>query len=279
LISSKDKENVMVSWVQDLFRTEKPVIAMAHVPALPGTPRYNRQASMQYLVDQVCDDVAYLVAGGVDAIMFCNEDDRPYVFKAGIEQIAAMTRVITELAPKTIPFGVDFLWDPMAAIAIAHATGASFIREVITGTYESDMGIWSPNAGEVMRFREQIGASNIRMFFNIVPEFGVSLGNRTAAQRARSVAVSSLADVILVSGSMAGSTPDISVFEEIKKLGLDVPIFLNTGARVENIGDFLKCADGVIVGSALKVDGYTWNRVDSARVKAFMDRVNEARNQ
>jgi len=279
LISSKDKENVMVSWVQDLFRTEKPVIAMAHVPALPGTPRYNRQASMQYLVDQVCDDVAYLVAGGVDAIMFCNEDDRPYVFKAGIEQIAAMTRVITELAPKTIPFGVDFLWDPMAAIAIAHATGASFIREVITGTYESDMGIWSPNAGEVMRFREQIGASNIRMFFNIVPEFGVSLGNRTAAQRARSVAVSSLADVILVSGSMAGSTPDISVFEEIKKLGLDVPIFLNTGARVENIGDFLKVADGVIVGSALKVDGYTWNRVDSARVKAFMDRVNEARNQ
>ncbi len=266
----------MVSWVQDLFGTKKPVIAMAHVPALPGTPRYNRQAGTKHLVDQMSDDVAHLVAGGVDAIMFCNEDDRPYVFKAGIEQIAAMTRVVTELAPKTIPFGVDFLWDPMAATAIAHATNASFIREVLTGTYESDMGIWSPNAGEVMRFREQIGANHIRMFFNIVPEFGVSLGNRSAAQRARSVAVSSLADVILVSGSMAGSTPDISVFEEIKGLGLDVPVFLNTGARVENIGDFLKVADGVIVGSALKVDGYTWNKVDSVRVKAFMDKVNEA---
>jgi len=217
------------------------------------------------------------VQEGVDAIMFCNEDDRPYVFRAGIEQIAAMTRVVTELAPKTIPFGIDFLWDPFAALAIAHATGASFIREVLTGLYESDMGVWSPNAGEVLRFRKQIGASKVRVFFNIVPEFASPLGTRSVAQRAKSVVVSCLPDVILASGPMAGAEPDVTALRQIKEAIGDVPVFVNTGAKEENITAFLDVADGVIVGSSLKVDGYTWNPVDPSRVASFMAVVQNAR--
>jgi len=267
----------MASWFNELFGSDKPVIAMAHVPALPGTPRYNRQAGVAYLVEQMRPDVEHLLRGGVDAIMFCNEDDRPYVFKAGIEQIAAMSRVVAELKPDNLPFGVDFLWDPMAALAIAHATGAKFVREVLTGLYESDMGLWSPNAGEVMRFRENIGAGSIRVFFNVVPEFGLSLGGRTVSQRARSIVVSCLADVILISGAMAGEEPDISFFEEVKSVVGDVPVLLNTGAKVNNVAAYLKVADGVIVGSSLKRDGYTWNPVEPARVEAFMAEVNRAR--
>jgi len=56
-----------------------------------------------------------------------------------------------------------------------------------------------------------------------------------------------------------------------------VPVLLNTGARAETIADFLTVADGVIVGSSLKVDGYTWNPVDPSRVRAFMDAVRSAR--
>ncbi len=264
-------------WFKTLFATDKPVIAMAHMPALPGTPRYKREAGVEHLVEQVRPDVVHLMEGGVDAVLFCNEDDRPYVFKAGIEQIAAMSCVIADLAPKNIPFGVDFLWDPMAAMAIAHATGAKFVREVLTGLYESDMGLWAPNAGEVLRFREHIGAGNIRVFFNVVPEFGLSIGGRTVAQRARSIVVSCLADAILISGPMAGEEPDISFFEEVKSVVGDVPVLLNTGAKVNNIAAYLKVADGVIVGSSLKRDGYTWNPVEPTRVEAFMAEVNRAR--
>jgi membrane complex biogenesis BtpA family protein len=266
----------MNSWIKECFQTHKPVIAMAHIPALPGTPRYEPTKGIQYLVERVRPDVEYLTREGVDAIMFCNEDDRPYVLKAGIEQISAMTRVITELAPKTIPFGVDFLWDPLAAIAIAHATGGSFIREVLTGVYESDMGFWSPNAGEVLRFRNQIGAQKVRVFFNIVPEFASHVGLRNVAQRAKSMVVSSLPDVILVSGPMAGAEPDIATLAEIKEAVGEVPVFVNTGAKEENIGAFLSIADGVIVGSSLKVDGYTWNPVDPERVSQFMAAVKKA---
>ncbi len=260
-----------------LFNTQKPVIAMAHVPALPGTPRYDAEKGMNYLVDHVKQDVETLLSGGVDSIMFCNEDDRPYVLQAGIEQIAAMARVVAETKPNTIPFGTDFLWDPMAAMAIANATGASFIREVFTGVYESDMGLWRPDAGKVMRFRRQIDGQNIKVFYNVVPESASALGTRTMAQRAHSIKVSCLPDVILVSGPMAGSEPEFSYLEEIKQAVGDTPVFLNTGAKVENIAQFLKVADGVIVGSGLKVDGYTWNPVEPDRVKRFMDEVSQVR--
>jgi membrane complex biogenesis BtpA family protein len=268
----------MPDWMHTLFRKTKPVIAMAHIPALPGTPRHDQAGGMAKLVDLVRADVERLVTGGVDAVMFCNEDDRPYVFKAAVEQVAAMTRVVTECAPKDLPFGVDFLWDPCAAIAIAHATGAAFTREVLTGLYESDMGIWAPPAGEAMRLQRNIGAGRVKVFYNIVPEFASALGTRSIAHRAKSAVVSSLADAILISGPMAGEEPPLQVFEEVKAIIPTIPVLVNTGAREDNVAQFLRVADGVIVGSSLKEGGHTWNRVDPDRVKRFMERVCAVRN-
>lgn len=263
-------------WFETLFKKKKPIIAMAHLPALPGTPRYDTEKGVQHLVDWVRRDVKSLVEGGVDAVMFCNEDDRPYVFEAGIEQIAAMTRVITEAKPETIPFGVDFLWDPKAAIAMAKATEASFIREVLTGVYESDMGLWAPDAGGFARYRSMIDADDVRVFYNVVPEFASPLGSRSEVERAHSAVVSSLADVILVSGKMAGAEADLSVIKDIKQ-HVDVPVLVNTGVKPHNVKDYLSVADGAIVGSSLKVDGYTWNPVDPENVRKLMEKVEELR--
>ena len=278
LLAQPDEKHNMSSkgWFKELFSKPKPIIAMAHIPALPGTPRYDREKGVEHLIEWVRKDVENLERSGVDAIMFCNEDDRPYVFEAGIEQIAAMTRVITETKPSSIPFGVDFLWDPKAAIAMAYATGASFIREVLTGVYESDMGLWAPDVGEFMRFRSNIGAENIRIFFNVVPEFASPLGSRSEVERAHSAVVSSLADVILVSGKMAGSEADLSVIKDIKE-HIDVPVLVNTGVKPRNVKEYLSVADGAIVGSSLKIDGYTWNPVDPDRVAKLMVLVEELR--
>jgi len=263
-------------WFDDLFQVSKPIIAMAHLPALPGTPRYDREKGVDHIVEWVARDVAHLVAGGVDAIMFCNEDDRPYVFEAGIEQIATMARVVAETKPTGIPFGVDFLWDPRAPMAVAHATGGQFIREVLTGVYESDMGLWSPNAGRLARFRSQIGADDIRVFYNVVPEFASPLGSRSEVERAHSAVVSSLADAILVSGKMAGAEADLTVIEAIKE-AVNAPVFVNTGVKPHNVRDYLSVADGAIVGSSLKEDEYTWNPVDPRRVEQLMKQVKQVR--
>src|SRR3972149_1157371 len=202
--------------IQTLFGIEKPVIAMAHLPALPGTPRYDPISGVDGILTQVERDIKHLLNGGVDAILFCNEDDRPYAFHAGFESAAVMTHVVTLLHPKDRPYGVDFLWDPMAALAVAKATGAAFIREVISGVYESDMGIWSPDTATIFRYRRQIDAEKVRIFANITPEFASPLGDRSAADRARSLAVSTIVDAILVSGPMAGSEPQLSSLREVK---------------------------------------------------------------
>jgi len=268
----------MPQLLQKIFGSPKPVIAMAHVPALPGTPRYDAAMGIDGLVDRVRIDVRHLLAGGVDAVMFCNEDDRPYVFHADLGSVAVMTRVITELRPADRPFGTDFLWDPMAALALARATGAAFIREVVTGLYESDMGLWAPDAGALYRYRNQLQAQDVAVFANITPEFASPLGSRTIAQRAKSAVVSSVVDAILIAGPMAGAEPDLEHLREAKQaVGDSVPVLLNTGARLENIARFLSVADGVIVGSSLKVDGQTWNPVDPARVQAFMAEVKRVR--
>ena len=60
----------------------KVVIAMAHIGALPGTPLYDADGGMAKLIDDVAADLEKLQAGGIDAMMFGNENDRPYLFKA-----------------------------------------------------------------------------------------------------------------------------------------------------------------------------------------------------
>ncbi len=266
--------------LEELFGQPKPIIAMAHFPPLPGTPRYDERAGIDGLLERVAVDVEKLMRGGVDGLLFCNEGDRPYAFKAEPEAVAVITRVMTDVAPRDFPIGVDFLWDPKTALAIALATGACFVREVFTGVYESDMGLWQPDAAALLRYRRSIGAEPVRIFNNITPEFASALGNRSIGQRARSALVSSLVDAILISGPMAGSEPDLSWIREAKEsVGIDIPVILNTGARVDNIREFLRVADGVIVGSGLKVDGYTWNPVDEARVHAFVAAANEVRRE
>lgn len=269
-----------MSVIKDLFGVIKPVIAMAHIPAIPGTPRYDPVKGIDGALEAVRKDVNNLLANGVDAIMFCNEDDRPYKFQADFEAVAVMTRIITELRPKDHPFGADFLWDAKAPLAICKATGGTFIREVITGVYESDMGIWAPDAAAFYRYRHTIDADHIRVFANITPEFASPLGTRDIAQRAKSAVVSTLVDGILIAGPMAGAEPDFSWVKNAKDaVGMNVPVLLNTGAKQENIRQFLSVADGVIVGSSLKVDGQTWNPVDPGRVKAFMDEVRGFRKE
>ena len=268
-----------MSRFRSLFpRAERPLVAMAHLPALPGTPLYDAAAGRAGIVDAVRRDVAILVEAGFDAILFCNENDRPYQLRAELASAALMARVVTECRPEGLPFGADFLWDAECALAVAAATGASFMREVLTGQWESDMGPWAPDAAHVLRERRRLDADGLAILMNVTPEFASGLSGRTPAQVARSVAVSSIPDAILVSGPMAGEGPDESTLAAVREaVPDDVPVLLNTGAKAATIARMLRIADGCIVGSDLKVDGGTWNPVDRERVRRFVAAADDAR--
>jgi membrane complex biogenesis BtpA family protein len=203
--------------LKDLFGVTKPVIAMAHFPPLPGTPLYDAKSGVDGMLESMRTDMGKLLAGGVDGILFCNEGDRPYALKADLEAAAVMARVITELRPTDRPFGVDFLWDPRLPIAVGMATGASFVREVFTGVYESDMGLWSTDAAATLRYRHNIGADHIRVFYNVTPEFASFLGVRSWVSEPKARVISSMADVILVSGMAAGTEPRLDTSKKLKQ--------------------------------------------------------------
>ena len=109
-----------------VFGDTKPVIAMVHLGALPGAPLYDADAGLDGLVDGAMADLDALQAAGVDAIMFGNENDRPYEFDVDRASTATMAYVIGRLRDRiTVPFGVNVLWDPQSTVALAAATGAA----------------------------------------------------------------------------------------------------------------------------------------------------------
>ena len=261
------------------FGTQKPVIAMLHFPGLPGRPRHNRELGRSHLVDVVGRDLETLQGAGVDGVLFCNENDIPYQLVVGPEIPAAMAAVIGELrASVRVPFGVNILWDAKATLAVARATGATFIREVLTGVYESDLGLISPAIGDLAGYRTAIGADDVALFDNISPEFSSVLGTRTIGDRARSAAFLGV-DAILISGPAAGMPFAMSDLSAAKEAVPDLPVFANTGVNADRLDEILAVADGVIVGTSLKVDGDTWSRVDPARAERLMDTARAIRSR
>jgi uncharacterized protein len=263
-----------------VFGPGKPVIAMVHFGALPGSPLHDPARGIDGLIDGVSKDLDALQQAGFDAVMFGNENDRPYEFAVDAASTATMAYVIGRVRDRIeVPFGVNVLWDPSSSIALAAATGAAFVREIFTGTYASDMGPWTPDAGKAMRYRDRLHRSDMALLYNVSAEFAYSLDQRPLPDRARSAVFSSIPDAILVSGQITGEAASMSDLEAVKKALPETPVLANTGVKHATVGDVLRIADGCIVGSSLKVEGNTWNPVDPERAAEFMRLARAARGE
>ena len=257
---------------QTMFGKPKAIIAMAHFPPMPGQPLHDDGGGVAALVDAVRRDVEILAESGVDAVMFCNEGDRPYRTEVGPEVPAVMAAAITEIKRDlALPFGVDILWDPLAALGLARAVGASFVREVFSGAYAGDFGVWNTDPARALEYRRRIGADDVKLFFNVTAEFAAPLAPREIGLTARSAVFSSLADAVCISGVVTGAGVDLADLTAAKEaVGGAVPIIANTGVAPATVAEILSVADGCIVGTALKRGGNTWNEVDPSRVARFV---------
>jgi membrane complex biogenesis BtpA family protein len=267
-----------MSWLRELFGVVKPIIAMCHLKALPGDPGYDPAKGMDYIIESARRDLRALQAGGVDGVMFSNEASLPYLTKVEPITLACMGRVIGELRSDIqVPHGVNVLWDPSASIDVAVATGAYYVREIFTGVYASDYGLWNTNAGEVIRHRQAVHGGHVRLLFNIVPESAVYLGQRDPADIARSTVFNARPDALCVSGLTAGAETSAEVLQRVKAAVPDTPVLANTGVNLNNVEAQLRIADGTVTATYFKRDGYIWNEVDVERVRAFMEKVRAVR--
>lgn len=261
----------MATWLDEVFDVRKPVVGMCHLPALPGDPGYDAHGGMKKVVAHGRREIAALQEGGVDGILISNEFSLPYLTSTEPITAIAMARVIGELRSEIgVPFGVNVLWDPVASIDVAVSTGASFVREVFTGVYASDFGMWNTDVGRAARHRARVGASGVRLLYNIVPEAASYLANRDLAQMTRSTVFNGAPDGLCVSGLTAGAATDTSTLRIVKENAGDVPVFVNTGVRPDTVAESLAHADGAIVGTWFKRDGAFVNDVEPARVAELM---------
>ncbi|WP_411502337.1 BtpA/SgcQ family protein [Brevibacillus centrosporus] len=269
-----------MTWLKDVIGTEKAIIAMCHILPLPGDPYYDKGKGMEYVVEMTRKDLLALQEGGVDAVMFSNEFSLPYLTDVRTETVAAMARIIGELKKEiTVPFGVNVLWDAKKSLDLAAATGAGFVREIFTGVYASDFGIWDTNVGETIRHQHRIGAEQVKLLFNIVPEAAKYMADRDIESISKSTVFNNRPDALCVSGLTAGTETDAQLLQRVKAIVPHTVVLANTGMRLENVEQQLAIADGAVVGTTFKVDGKFENHVDPNRVQAFMDKVKAFRAQ
>lgn len=263
-----------MQWLHEVFGTVKPIIAMLHLLALPGDPEFDGDGGFRRIIDHARADLEALQEGGVDAVMISNESSLPYVTEVEPITVASMARIIGELREGIkVPYGVNVLWDPIASIDLAVATDARFVREIFTGVYASDFGLWDTNCGKAVRHRNRLGRPDIRLLFNIVPEAASYLSERALGEIARSTVFNARPDGLCVSGLTAGEETSTQALIEVKKAVPDTAVFANTGVTVANVAEQLEIADGAVVGTTFKVDNHTWNPVDQDRVNEFMQKV------
>lgn len=261
-------------WLKEVYGSDKPIVAMCHLDPLPGDPKYDPDKGMSWILDRAVANLNALQDGGVDAVMFSNEFSLPYLTKVEAITTAAMGRIIGELKSEIrIPYGVNVLWDATASVELAVVTGASFVREIFSGVYASDFGLWDTDCGAVARRRNAIGGNGVRLMFNIYPEASVYLGDRDIADIAKTTVFNHQPDVLCVSGRTAGAETSEDLLRRVVEVVPTTPVFANTGCNVNNIVEKLQVADGAVVGSTFKRNGDFFDMVDQGKVSRFMDVV------
>jgi membrane complex biogenesis BtpA family protein len=264
-----------------IFGRDRPLIGNVHLPPLPGSPRYSG-ASVADLAEVALADVEAYEQGGMDGLMLENHGDIPFLKpeKIGPEVIAAMTAIVRAVAERTaLPFGINLLANhAIGALAIAHATGARFIRvNQWVNAYVANEGIIEGQSGDVLRFRRQIGADAVAIFGDVHVKHGshAVTGDRPIAELARDLEFYD-ADVAIATGNRTGDAIPVEEIAAIRT-GTALPVIGGSGMTEENAPELLALLDGAIVGSSLKRDGHWSGPVDIQRVQRLVASVRDLR--
>jgi len=251
----------------EIFGEKKPLIGVIHLPSLPGSPSYQGEP-LETILERALQDLASLEEGGADAVILENFGDRPFAKladKATVAQMAVIARELVRTAK--IPVGVNVLRsDGVAALSIAFASGASFIRvNVFSGVALTDQGLIEGCAREVLALRRALGAK-VAILADIHVKHAFHFGDISDAARD---AARNGADALIVTGKATGLPPDPADLRSVKAAS-HLPVLVGSGITPENIANF-KDADGFIVGTWLKEKGEVEGPVDPERVRALKE--------
>lgn len=232
---------------------------------------------MAEVMDRSQADAEILTGEGLDGLLVENFMDAP--FHPGSvppETVAAMTAVVLPIvAASRVPVGVNVLRnDAGAGLAVAAATGASFIRvNVHTGSMFTDQGLLHGKAHQTLRQRRALGIK-VAILADVLVKHATPPPGATLEATARDAWHRGLADGIILTGTETGSPVRPDQLRRVREaISGDGRIWVGSGATPETVRGLLGEADGIIVGSALQAGGRAGGGVERARVEAFMEAI------
>jgi len=255
-------------------RAAQPVIGMVHLAPLPGAPRF--AGDLEAVGQRAAQDAQTLRDGGVDALLIENYGDTPFYPRRVPAAVAAhMTAIAARLRERVdLPLGVNVLRnDGLAALAVAHAVGADFIRvNVLCGARVTDQGVIEGAAHELLRERARLGAERIHILADVSVKHSTPLGPEPPIeQEVADLLERGHADGVIVTGSGTGRPIDVEALRRVRAAAGASRVLVGSGVTPGTIRDLAGFAHGFIVGTALKVDGVATNPVDAARVRALVE--------
>lgn len=252
-------------------RSQWRLIGMVHLPALPGSA--GSRLKMHAIIDRAVTEAKLLAKAGFDAVVVENFGDTPFAADSvPPETIAAMSIVVDHVVRAVrVPVGVNVLRnDALAALSIAATTDAQFIRvNVLSGTCATDQGLITGRARELARRRAAL-APQVRIAADVHVKHAVPLSQPDIALAAEETAHRAGADILIVSGAGTGKATDLAEVRRVRQAVPDVPLWIGSGVTAATVADYLKIADGAIVGTCLKRGGWTMAEIDPRRAADFV---------
>ena len=251
----------------------KQLIGMVHLLSLPGTPLYK---NWEEIVKNAVDEAKILQSEGFDAIIIENMHDIPYLNRnVGNEIVAAFAVIAQILRDKiSIPIGIQVLAGAnKAALAVAKTANLDFVRaEGFVFSHIADEGLMNSDAGELLRYRKQIDAENVKIYTDIKKKHSShSITSDITIAEMVKAAEFFLSDGIIITGKSTGLPADLNELKEVKQ-ATSLPIFIGSGITAENINNYWELADGFIVGSYIKESGYWKNPLSLKRIRKLISK-------
>ena len=223
---------------------------------------------------------------GVDGIILENFGSAPFPTggpgdRTPPHQVAIMgalaARIVREYGAE-VRVGVNCLRnDALAAIGIAAAAGADFVRvNVHAGAMLTDQGVIQGEAHRTLRYRMSVDAQRVAILADVLVKHAQPLAAQPMEDAVRECTERALADGVIVSGSGTGEPVDPDALALARRACDGHPLLIGSGLTPRSAPQLAPLADGAIVGTWLKQGGDVRAPVDGERVRQMAGALGDA---
>ncbi len=252
-----------------LFEGGPLVVAALHLPDFA----LSRGRSMAWFEDYAVANARLFAEAGVPWLKL---QDQTRTEGPAAPDTLAMTAALARLIRAEVPsIGLGVIveaHDPAAALSVAHAAGADFVRlKVFVGGAMTAQGPRHGLGAAAVAHRAALGRSDIAILADVHDRTATPLSGESQPFAASWAAKTGADGLVITGGSFADTLSRVAA---VRAAGVAKPILIGGGVDAGDVRAALDAADGVIVSSALMRRGAAADDLlqwDAERCRRFMD--------